>query len=125
MEIKPIRTEEDHEAALAEIERLWGAAEGTPEGDRLDVLLTLAEAWEQKHYAMPLPDPISAIQFRLEQLGLDQRALIGLLGTRSRVHEILKGDRPLTLAMIRRLVATFGIPAEALIQEYARAHKVA
>lgn len=116
MEIKPIRSEADHDAALQEIAALWGASEGTPEGDRLDVLLTLAEAWEHKHYPLEMPDPVSAIRFRLEQLGLDQRALVGVIGTRSRVHEVLKGERPLTLNMIRRLVKTFDLPADVLIQ---------
>jgi HTH-type transcriptional regulator / antitoxin HigA len=117
MEIKPIRSEDDHDEVLREIERLWGATSGTPESDKLEVLLTLAEAWEEKHHAVPLPDPASAIRFRLEQLGLDQRALIDVIGSRSRVHEVMKGDRPLTLNMIRRLVSTFNIPAEVLIQE--------
>ena len=116
MEIKPIRTEEDHDQALQEIQRLWGAPLGTPEGDRLDILLVLAEAWEQKHYEMPLPTPQDAIRFRLEQLGLDQKALVGIIGSRSRVHEVLAGKRSLTLPMIRRLVTSLGIPAEVLIQ---------
>jgi HTH-type transcriptional regulator/antitoxin HigA len=117
MEIKPIRSEEDHDAALREIEALWGAEPGTPEGDRLDVLVTLAEAWEREHHPIDPPDPIEAIKFRLEQEGLDPRALVGVIGNRSRVHEILNHRRPLTLAMIRRLSAQFDIPADVLIRE--------
>ncbi len=116
MQIKPIRTKADHERTLREIERLWGAREGTPEGDRLDVLATLAEAYEQKHFPIDPPDPIEAIRFRLEQQGLDPRALIGVIGGRSRVYEVMQGKRALSLAMIRRLHERFGIPAELLIR---------
>ena len=80
-ELKPIRTEEDYEIALAEVGRLWGAASGTPEGDRLDVLTTLVEAYEEKHFPMDAPDPIEAIRFRLEQQGLDHHALVGVIGS--------------------------------------------
>lgn len=116
MEIKPIRNDVDHEAALREIERLWGAKEGTPEGDRLDVLTTLVEAYEEKHFPIDAPDPIEAIQFRLEQQGLDHRALIGVIGGRSRVYEVMHRKRGLSLEMIRRLNERFGIPAEVLIR---------
>ena len=92
MTIKPIRTKADHEAALCEIERLWGADEGTPEGDRLDVLATLVEAYEQAHFPMDAPDPIEAIKFRLEQQGADKKALIGVIGNRTRVYEVLRRD---------------------------------
>lgn len=115
MEIKPIRSEADYEEALAEIERVWGAKEGTPEGDRLDVLATLVEAYERKHFPMEAPDPIEAIRFRLEQQGLDHRALVGVIGGRSRVYEVTHRKRTLSLEMIRRLNERFGIPAEALI----------
>jgi HTH-type transcriptional regulator / antitoxin HigA len=115
MEIKPIRTELDYERALHEIERLWGAQEGTEEGDLLDVLATLVDSYEQKTFPMDPPDPIEAIRFRLDQQGLDQRALIGVIGSRSRVHEVMNQKRPLSLAMIRRLHDRFGIPAEVLI----------
>ncbi|HTX75343.1 MAG TPA: hypothetical protein VMD29_03980 [Terracidiphilus sp.] len=117
MEIKPIRTDEDYEAALREIERLWNAPEGSPEEDRLNVLATLVEAYEEEHFPIDMPDPIAAIKFRLDQLGKDNKALIGVIGSRTRVYEVLRGDRPLTLEMIRRLHATFGIPAEVLIQQ--------
>jgi len=120
MTIKPIRTEADHAAALREIERLWGADEGTTAGDRLDVLTTLVEAYEQAHFPIDPPDPIEAIKFRLEQQGVDQRALIGVIGGRSRVHEVLRRDRTLSLAMIRRLNRSLNIPAEVLIRPMRR-----
>jgi HTH-type transcriptional regulator/antitoxin HigA len=125
MEIKPIRSDADHDEMLREIERLWGAAPNTHDGDRLDILITLSEAWERIHVPMPLPSAIEAIRFRLEQLGLDQKALIGVIGTRSRVYEVMKGDRPLTLAMIKRLSSTFGISAEVLIQQEIHRDEVA
>jgi len=116
MHLKPLKTSQDHEAALREIERLWGAEDGTPEGDSLDILLTLVDAYEEIHFPIDMPDPIEAIKFRLEQQGQDQSALIGIIGNRTRVYEVLRGDRPLSLAMIRRLHDRFGIPAEILIQ---------
>jgi HTH-type transcriptional regulator/antitoxin HigA len=111
MEIKPIRDDRDHDEALREIERVWGAKGGTADGDRLDVLVTLVEAYERDRFPMSPPDPIEAIRFRL-----DRKALIGVIGTRTRVYEVLRGDRNLTLAMIRRLHDRFGIPAEVLIR---------
>jgi HTH-type transcriptional regulator/antitoxin HigA len=116
MEIKPIRNDADHADALREIERLWAAKQGTPEGDRLDVLTTLVESYEEKHFLMDAPDPIEAIRFRLEQQGLDHRALVGVIGGRSRVYEVMHRKRALSLEMIRRLNARFGIPAEVLIR---------
>lgn len=116
MEIKPIRNNADYERTLKAIERLWGAGEGTPEGDRLDVLSTLVEAHERKHFPIDSPDPIEAIRFRLEQQGLDTRALVGVIGGRSRVSEVMGGKRRLSLEMIRRLHECFGIPAEVLIR---------
>jgi len=116
MNLKPIKTPADHEIALKEIERLWGAEDNTPEGDRLDILLTLVDAYEEIHFPIDLPDPIEAIKFRLEQQGEDQSSLIGIIGNRTRVYEVLRGDRPLSLAMIRRVHEKFGIPAEVLIQ---------
>ena len=105
-----------HEQAFrAEVERLWGAASGTPEGDRLDVLATLIDAYEAKRWPMDLQSPISAIKFRLEQQGLTRRELEPFIGSRARVSEIMTGKRPLTLAMIRKLSAGLGIPAEVLI----------
>jgi len=116
MVIKPIRTEADHEAALREIERLWGADEGSLEGERLEVMTTLVDAYEQAHFPMDAPDPIEAIKFRLEQQGGDKKALIGVIGNRTRVYEVLRRDRPLSLAMIRRLNQRLKIPAEVLIR---------
>jgi len=116
MQLKPIKTEADHDAALREIEHLWGAKEGTPDGDRLDVLTTLAEAYEETHFPIDMPDPIEAIKFRLEQQGEDKKALVGIIGSRTRVYEVLRRDRALSLAMIRRLNKRFRIPAEVLIR---------
>jgi HTH-type transcriptional regulator / antitoxin HigA len=116
MEIKPIKSEADCESALRRIETLWGAAPGTPAGDELDVLATLVEAYEREHYPVDLPDPIEAIRFRLEQEGKDYRALIGVIGQRTRVYEVMRGDRPLSLNMIRKLHSTLKIPAAVLIQ---------
>jgi len=116
MNLKPIKTKADHEEVLLEIQRLWDAEEGTPESDRLEVLATLVEAYEEINFPMQMPDPIEAIKFRLEQQGLEPSALIGIIGSRTRVYEVLRGDRPLSLAMIRRLHEKFGISAEVLIQ---------
>jgi HTH-type transcriptional regulator / antitoxin HigA len=103
MKIKPVRTKADYERALREIERMWGAKEGTPQGNQLDVLATLVEAYERKHFPIDPPDPIEAIRFRLEQQDLDHRALIGVIGGRGRVHEVMHGQRALSGTMIRRL----------------------
>jgi HTH-type transcriptional regulator / antitoxin HigA len=116
MHLKPIRTKADHSAALREIERLWGAEEGTPEGDRLDVLATLVEVYEDTHFPVDVPDPIEAIKFRLEQQGVDKKALIGIIGNRTRVYEVLRRDRALSLEMIRQLHRRLRIPAEILIR---------
>jgi len=120
MAIKPIRNASDHDAVLREIERLWGARQGTLKGDRLDVLVALVEAYERMHYPVVFPDPIAAIRFRLEQAGLGPNALIGVIGSRTRVYEVLRGDRPLTLPMIQRLHERLGIPAQALIRPAAK-----
>jgi HTH-type transcriptional regulator/antitoxin HigA len=125
MRVKPIRNDADHEAALKEIERLWGAAEGTAESDRLDVLVTLVATYEQQRYPIDLPDPIQAIRFRLEQEGKDARALVGVIGSRSRVFEVMRGQRPLSLNMIRVLHKHLGIPAEVLIQPARRKRRAA
>ena len=114
--IKPIQTNADHEAALAEVERLWGAKTGTPQGDRLDVLATLIVAYENEHFPMDPPDPIEAIEFRMEQQGLTRKDLGPLIGTKTRVAEVLNRKRNLSIAMIRRLHQALGIPAEVLIQ---------
>jgi len=116
MQLKPIKTQVEHEAALGEIERLWGAEEGTANGDRLDILTTLVEAYEEAHFPLDMPDPIEAIKFRLEQQGEDKKALIGIIGNRTRVYEVLRGDRALSLTMIRQLNEHLKIPAEILIR---------
>jgi HTH-type transcriptional regulator / antitoxin HigA len=115
-DVKPIRSKKDHEAALAEVERLWGAKSGTPDGDRLDVLATLIDAYEAKHFPMDPPDPIEAIKFRMEQQGLTRKDLEPLIGTRTRVAEILNRKRSLSISMIRRLHLKLGISAEVLIR---------
>ena len=119
MEIKPIRTEADYQAALDEIERLFDAKPGTPEGDCLEILTTLVEAYEERYYAIPLPDPIEAILYQMESRGLSRRDLEPFIGSRARVSEILNRKRPLTMDMIRNLHKMLGISAEALIQPYA------
>jgi len=116
MDIKPIRTEEDYFAALGEVESLMSAEFGTPEGDRLDVLATLVEAYEAKHYPMEVADPIEAIKFEMERKGLTVKDLEPMIGRTNRVYEVLNRVRPLTLPMIWRLHDGLGIPAEILIQ---------
>ncbi len=116
VEVNPIRSEADYEAALAEIERLWGAKSGTQEGDRLDILATLVDAYESEHHPIDPPDPIEAIKFRIEQQGLTRRDLEAILGTRARVAEVLNRKRDLSIGMIRRLHDRLGISAEVLIR---------
>jgi HTH-type transcriptional regulator / antitoxin HigA len=115
-DVKPIRSKRDYEAALEEVERLWGARSGTSAGDRLDVLATLIDAYEAVHYSMDPPDPIEAIKFRMEQQGLTRRDLEPLIGTRTRVAEVLNRKRSLSIGMIRRLHGALGISAEVLIR---------
>ncbi len=115
-EVKPIRTKRDREAALREVERLWGAKAGTPGGDRLDVLATLIDAYETEHYPIDPPDPVEAIKFRMEQQGLSRRDLEEIIGTRTRIAEVLNRKRGLSIAMIRRLHERLGISAEVLIR---------
>ena len=117
MEIRPMRTSADYRGALKEIESLMAARAGTPEGERLDVLVTLVEAYEKKHYRLDLPDPVEAIKFRMEQSGLSPKDLVPMIGQINRVYEVLNRKRPLTLQMIRRLHRKLGIPAESLIME--------
>jgi HTH-type transcriptional regulator/antitoxin HigA len=117
MKINPIKSESDYRRLMKEIDSLMDAAPNTTEGDRLDVLATLADAWEQKHYPIEAPDPIEAIRFAMEQRGLTRRDLEPFIGSRARVAEILNRRRSLTLPMIRKLHGGLGIPAEVLIQE--------
>ena len=119
-DIKPIKNETDYDAALAEIDRLMEAEPSTPEGNRLDVLVTLVEAYEDKHWQIDPPDPIEAIKLRMQQRGLTRRDLERVLRSKSRISEVLNRKRPLTLTMIRRLHAMLGIPAESLIQPTTR-----
>jgi HTH-type transcriptional regulator/antitoxin HigA len=120
MNIKPIKNKTDYKNALNEIEGLMNARLGTPAGDKLDVLATLVEAYEAKHYAIDPPDPIEAIKFRMEQSGLTVKDLEPAIGRSNRVYEVLNGKRALTLPMIWKLHAMFGIPAESLIKPPAR-----
>ena len=115
MTIKPIKTERDYQKALKEIERLWDAKPNTPKGDRLEVLVTLVEAYEQRHYKVEPPDPVDAIKFRMEQLGLKSSDLAKILGGRSRVSEVLNRKRKLTVDMMRSLRKRLDIPAESLL----------
>ena len=119
MEIKPIKTETDYEAALKKIDQLWGASYGSPEGDKLDVLVTLVEAYEAEHYPIPPPDPIEAIFHYMENQGLSERDLEVYLGSRASVSEVLNRQRSLSLDMIRKLHNELGIPADILVQPYA------
>jgi HTH-type transcriptional regulator/antitoxin HigA len=119
MDIKPIRTKTDYRAVLKEIESLMSAKPGTQQGERLDVLVTLVEAYEKKHFPMDLPDAVEAIKFRMEQAGLGAKDLVPMIGQLNRVYEVLNRKRPLTLKMIWRLHSELGIPAESLIKQSA------
>ncbi|MBM3180874.1 MAG: transcriptional regulator [Chloroflexi bacterium] len=118
MNIKPIKTNSDYETALKEIERLFDAEPGTPDGDRLEVLSTLVEAYEDEHYSIPLPDPIEMILYTMDSRGLTRADLEPYIGSRARVSEILNRKRLLSLSMIQRLNTGLGIPAESLIASY-------
>ena len=122
MNIQPIKTNADYRATLEEIETLMMAASDTPEGEKLDVLVTLVEAYERKHYPLDLPDPIEAIKFEMEQKGLTVKDLEPMIGKSNRVYEILNHKRSLTLNMIRKLHNKLGIPAELLIKQSYQAH---
>lgn len=124
MNVAPIRTERDYEAALADIELLMDAEAGTPEGDRLDVLVTLVEAYEARHWAIDPPDPIDAIKLRLEQRGLSRRYLLKIFGSSGRISEILNRKRPLSLEMMRRLHRELDIPAGSFLRQPKRARGV-
>lgn len=116
MDIKPIKTDADYRVALNEIEQLMPAESNTPEGEKLDVLVTLVEAYEAKRFPLDLPDPIAAIEFEMERLGLTVKDLEPMIGKSNRVYEVLNRKRPLTLNMIRKLHQGLGIPAESLIK---------
>ncbi len=118
MQVKPIKTAEDNRTALARIDQLWDAEPNTPEGDELEVLATLVEAFEETNYPIYAPDPIEAIRFRMEQQGLEDKDLVPFLGTRSRVTEVLKRQRRLTINMIRKLNEGLKIPLDCLVKDY-------
>jgi HTH-type transcriptional regulator / antitoxin HigA len=117
MDIRPIKTEEDYRTSLQEIEALMTAEPGSPEGERLDVLVTLVEAYERKSFPLDLPDPVEAIKFAMDQRGLTVKDLEPMIGRSNRVYEVLSHKRPLTLKMIWRLHKELGIPAESLIKQ--------
>lgn len=123
MEITPIKNEVHYRAALKSIEALMNASIDTPEGDRLDVLVTLVEAYEAKHYRVDVPDPVEAIKYKMGQAGLTVKDLVPMIGQTNRVYEVLAHTRPLTLAMIRKLHRHLNIPAESLIREPMSASK--
>lgn len=118
MNIQPIKTNSDYQAALKEIEKIFDAEPGTPNGDRLEVLSTLVEAYEDEHYPIPVPDPIEMILYTMDSRGLTRADLEPYIGSRARVSEVLNRKRPLSLTMIQRLNTGLGIPAEALIAPY-------
>lgn len=115
MDIRPIKTESDYTAAIQRIEVLWGAKKDTPEGDELDLLCTLVESYEMTHYPIAPPDPIDAILFRMEQMGMTKTDMAQYLGSQSRVSEVLGRKRPLTLKMVKSLYKGLKIPAEILL----------
>lgn len=115
MEIRPIKTEQDYNSAIKRIEELWGAKKDTPKGDELDLLVTLVESYEMKHYPIAPPDPIDAIKFRMEQMGMTKKDMVKYLGSQSRVSEILNRKRKLTLKMVKSLYKGLKIPAEILL----------
>jgi HTH-type transcriptional regulator / antitoxin HigA len=121
MQIRPIRNDKDHRAALAEIEKLWGAASGTPEGDKLDILVTLVETYEERRWPLKSRrrfDPVDVLQYAIDELGHSQAQLAEILGSRSRASEVLARRRRLTLEMIQKITAVWKIPADLLVQPY-------
>ena len=121
MKIRPIRTDKDHRAALAKIEKLWGASIGTPEGDKLDILVTLVETYEERRWPLKSRrrfDPVDVLLYAIEELGHSQAELANILGSRSRASEVLARRRPLTLEMIQKVNASWKIPADLLVRPY-------
>lgn len=118
MNLRPIKTEQDHAAALAEIERLFNSAPDTSDGDRLEILSVLVDAYEERHHPIAPPDPVAALEYYMESRGLSRRELEPYLGSRARVAEVLNRRRRLSIEMIRRLHEGLSIPAEALIRPY-------
>ncbi len=119
MEIKPINTEKDYQEALNRLELIFDAKKGTKEGDELEILSILIDKYERENFPIGMPDPIEAIKFRMEQMGMKQKDLAEVVGFKSRVSEILNKKRKLTLEMIRKISSTLHIPTEVLVQEYA------
>ena len=115
MEIRPIKTEQDYNDSIKRIESLWGAKKDTPQGDELDLLVTLVESYEMKHYPIAPPDPVDAIKFRMEQMDMTKADMIKYLGSQSRVSEVLNRKRKLTLSMVKSLYKGLRIPAEILL----------
>jgi HTH-type transcriptional regulator / antitoxin HigA len=115
MEIRPIKTEQDYNTSIRRIEVLWGAKKDTPQGDELDLLVTIVESYEMKHYPIAPPDPVDAIKFRMEQMDMTKADLVQYIGSQSRVSEILNGKRKLTLGMIKSLYKGLRIPADVLL----------
>src|SRR6202047_3896104 len=121
MEIRPIRTDKDHRTALAEIEKLWGASQGRPEGDKLDFLVALVEPSEERRWPLRSRrrfDPVDVLRYAIEELGHSQAELADILGSRSRASEVLARRRPLTLEMIQKITVSWNIPADLLVQPY-------
>jgi HTH-type transcriptional regulator/antitoxin HigA len=121
MDIRPIRTDRDHRRALAQIEELWGARDGTPDGDKLDVLVTLVETYEERRWPFKSRrrfDPVDVLHYAINELGHTQTELAELLGSRSRASEVLARRRTLTLEMIQKITASWKIPADLLVQPY-------
>jgi HTH-type transcriptional regulator/antitoxin HigA len=121
MDLRPIRTDQDHRQALAQVEKLWGAREGTPDGDRLDVLVTLIEAYEERRWPFKTRrrfDPVDVLRYAIDELGHTQTELAEILGSRPRASEVLARRRPLTLEMIQKITAHWRIPADLLVQPY-------
>jgi HTH-type transcriptional regulator/antitoxin HigA len=118
VEVNPIHNDADHKAAVAEIERLWGAAPGTPEGDKLDILVTLVDAYEEKRWPIEAADPVEALTYAIEEMGHSQSELANLLGSRSRASEVLNRKRGLTVEMIHKISTAWHIPAAVLVRPY-------
>jgi HTH-type transcriptional regulator/antitoxin HigA len=118
MNIAPIKTEKDYQKALDRLEVIFDAKKGTSEGDELEILSILVDQYENQNFPIEMPDPIEAIKFRMEQMGMKQKDLANVVGFKSRVSEILNKKRKLTLEMIRKLHTTLHIPTEVLIQDY-------
>jgi len=115
MEIRPIKNEKDYNDSIRRIEELWGTKKDTQQGDELDLLVTLVESYEIKHYPIAPPDPVDAIKFRMEQMGMTRADMVKYLGSQSRVSEVLNGKRKLTLSMVKSLYKGLKIPAEILL----------